>query len=117
MASTLFDELFSESYILNIIRHNVNGIITINTDNLNIITKHIKEYELNLHKIYSIPLLEEILKFSYDGNFDRHSAMLVAMLYKKELLLKPQLELNQKSVYDDGFFVDLKYKLGLNQTL
>lgn len=75
------------------------------------------EYELNLHKIYSIPLLEEILKFSYDGNFDRHSAMLVAMLYKKELLLKPQLELNQKSVYDDGFFVDLKYKLGLNQTL
>lgn len=72
------------------------------------------EYELNLHKIYSIPLLEEILKFSYDGNFDRHSAMLVAMLYKKELLLKPQLELNQKSVYDDPFFVDLKYKFGIS---
>lgn len=72
------------------------------------------EYELNLHKIYSIPLLEEILKFSYDGNFDRHSAMLVAMLYKKELLLKPQLELREKSVYDDPFFVDLKYKFGIS---
>lgn len=72
------------------------------------------EYELNLHKIYSIPLLEEILKFSYDGNFDRHSAMLVAMLYKKELLLKPQLQLKEESVYDDPFFVDLKYKFGLS---
>lgn len=75
------------------------------------------EFELNLHKIYSIPLLEEILKFSYDGNFDRHSAMLVAMLYKKELLLKPQLELREKSVYDDPFFVDLKQKFGFGQTL
>lgn len=72
------------------------------------------EYELNLHKIYSVPLLEEILKFSYDGNFDRHSAMLVAMLYKKELLLKPQLQLKEESVYDDPFFVDLKYKFGLS---
>jgi len=72
------------------------------------------EFELNLHKIYSIPLLEEILKFSYDGNFDRHSALLVGMLYKKELLLKPQVEMNQKSVYDDPFFVDLKYKFGIS---
>ena len=75
------------------------------------------EHELNLHKIYSIPLLEEILKFSYDGNFDRHSAMLVAMLYKKELLLKPQAQINQSSAYDDPFFVNLKQKLGLSQTL
>jgi len=75
------------------------------------------EYELNLHKIYSIPLLEEILKFSYDGNFDRHSALLVGMLYKKELLLKPQLDINQKYIYDDPFFVDLKHKFGITQTL
>ena len=75
------------------------------------------EFELNLHKIYSIPLLEEILKFSYDGNFDRHSALLVAMLYKKELLLKPQVQANQKSVYDDEFFTNLKQKFGLQQSL
>ena len=60
--------------------------------------------ELNLHKIYSIPLLEEIIKFDYEGNFDRISALLVAMLYKKELLLKPPPELKRKSAYDDEFF-------------
>jgi hypothetical protein len=75
------------------------------------------EFELNLHKIYSIALLEEILKFSYDGNFDRHSALLVGMLYKKELLLKPQVEMNQKSAYDDPFFMDLKHKFGITQIL
>ena len=68
------------------------------------------EFELNLHKIYSVPLLEEILKFSYDGNMDRHSAMLVGMLYKKELLLKPQVEQGSKSLFDDEFFVNLKSK-------
>ncbi len=60
--------------------------------------------ELNLHKIYSIPLLEEIIKFDYEGNFDRHSAMLVAMLYKKELLLKSPVTQTKTSAYDDEFF-------------
>jgi len=71
------------------------------------------EHELNLHKIYSVPLLEEILKFSYDGNFDRHSAMLVGMLYKKELLLKPQVEQQERSIYDDPFFSGLRTKFGI----
>jgi hypothetical protein len=75
------------------------------------------EFELNLHKIYSIPLLEEILKFSYDGNMDRHSAMLVGMLYKKELLLKPQVEQGTKSIFDDEFFVNLKSKFGIPSVL
>lgn len=61
--------------------------------------------ELNLHKIYSIPLLEEIIKFEYDGNYDRVSAMLVAMLYKKELLLKaPPSEKGNNPYTDDTFF-------------
>lgn len=60
--------------------------------------------EMNLHKIYSTPLLEEIIKFDYEGNFDRVSAMLVAMLYKKELLLKPAVTEIRRSVYDDEFF-------------
>jgi hypothetical protein len=75
------------------------------------------EFELNLHKIYSVPLLEEILKFSYDGNMDRHSAMLVGMLYKKELLLKPQVEQGTKSLFDDEFFVNLKSKFGFSSVL
>jgi hypothetical protein len=72
---------------------------------------------LNLHKVYSIPLLEEILHFNYDGNFDRHSAMLVGMLYKKELLMKPVVELNQKSAYSDPIFQQLRQKLGIEQQL
>lgn len=75
------------------------------------------EQQLNLHKIYSIPLLEEILKFSYDGNFDRHSAMLVGMLYKKELLLKPQVEEKKTNIYNDPFFEGLKRMVGIKQTL
>lgn len=73
--------------------------------------------ELNLHKIYSVPLLEEILKFSYEGNFDRHSAMLVAMLYKKELVMKPLPETNEGNSEVGEFFYRLKTKVGLKQTL
>lgn len=73
--------------------------------------------ELNLHKIYSIALLEEILKFSYEGNFDRHSAMLVAMLYKKELVMKPPPEQSNENYEDKEFFDRLRTKIGLKQNL
>lgn len=74
------------------------------------------EYELNLHKIYSIPLLEEILKFSYEGNYDRVSSLLVAMLYKKELLLKPQVQQEDKGIFNDKFFVEVKQWLGFDNS-
>ena len=35
--------------------------------------------------IYSVPLLEELLKFDYEGNFDRVSALLIAMFYQKQI--------------------------------
>jgi hypothetical protein len=75
------------------------------------------EYELNLHKIYSVPLLEEILKFSYEGNFDRHSAMLVAMLYKKELLMKPEVKKTEDSPFKAEFFMNLDSSLGIRQNI
>jgi hypothetical protein len=68
--------------------------------------------ELNLHKIYSIPLLEETIKFDYETNTDRVSAMLVAMLYKKELLLKPAIQENAISPYDDEFFGRFELSFG-----
>jgi hypothetical protein len=71
--------------------------------------------ELNLHKIYSIPLLEEIIKFDYQGNFDRVSAMLVAMLYKKELLLKPPVSERKTSIYEDEFFRRFDREFGKNE--
>lgn len=37
------------------------------------------------HYIYDIGLLEELIKFNSKGNFDRVSALIVAMFFKKEL--------------------------------
>ena len=45
--------------------------------------------KLNLNMIYSVPLLEELIKFDYEGNFDRVSAMLIAMYYQKQIENKP----------------------------
>jgi hypothetical protein len=73
------------------------------------------EQILNLHRIFSVPLLTELLKFSYEGNYDRVSALLVAMLYKKELLLKPEVEERKNSAYNDPFFSAMDAKLGINR--
>jgi hypothetical protein len=48
----------------------------------------IEEYEpgkKNLTKIYSEPLLEELIAYNDKGNFDRVIAMFMIMLYKEEL--------------------------------
>jgi hypothetical protein len=48
----------------------------------------IEEYEpgkKNLTKIYSEPLLEELIAYSDKGNFDRVSAMFILMIYREEL--------------------------------
>ena len=65
--------------------------------------------ELNLHKIYSIPLLDEILKFNYEGNFDRVLSLFGAMLYKQQLNLKPPPEQEDKYIYNDEFFNRFKF--------
>jgi len=36
---------------------------------------------LNLHHIYDLALLEELIKYNDKGNFDRVSALLVGMFY------------------------------------
>jgi hypothetical protein len=56
----------------------------------------------NLNMINSIPLLEELIKYEYDGNFDRVSALLVGMYYEKQLLTTPVLK--REYAYDDPFF-------------
>lgn len=43
------------------------------------------EKRLNLHYIYDIALLDELIKYSRDGNFDRVSALLVGMLHLQDL--------------------------------
>jgi hypothetical protein len=58
---------------------------------------------LNLHKIYSIPLLEELIKFNYDGNFDRAICLLISVMYDKYLFDVPVQE-KQEYIYDSDFF-------------
>jgi len=43
------------------------------------------EPKLNLHYIYDIALIEELIKYNSRGNFDRVSAMLVGMFHLKDL--------------------------------
>lgn len=47
-----------------------------------------EEYEpgkKNLTKILSEPLLEELISYNRDGNFDRVIAFMLIMIYKEEL--------------------------------
>jgi len=56
----------------------------------------------NLNMIYSIPLIEELLKYEYDGNFDRVSALLIGMYYERQLVSTPIMR--KEYVYDNVFF-------------
>ena len=40
---------------------------------------------LNLHKIYDLALLTELIKFNHIGNFDRVMAFMVGMYHTREL--------------------------------
>ena len=61
---------------------------------------------LNLHKIRSVGLLEEMITFNKDGNFDRVSAMIMVMIIKEDLFKfvdRKQKE-KVKSLSQDSFF-------------
>lgn len=58
--------------------------------------------KLNLHYIYDVGLLEELLKWNVKGNFDRVSAMLIGMFDAKETFNK-EIKLPQK-VNKNSFF-------------
>lgn len=110
MATTLFDRLLNESYILDIIRTNNNGAIIINTDNLNIIANHIKEYESNLHMNNDMDELEinelnELHKFSITSlsNLIKNCMIIV------EKFLKIQSEKNERYFHFD-FYNEILFK-------
>lgn len=44
------------------------------------------KYLLNLHLIYDIGLLQELIKYKSGGNFDRVSSLRIGMYYEKEML-------------------------------
>ena len=51
----------------------------------------------NLTKVFSEPLLEELISYNEEGNFDRVMAFMMIMIYKAEL---HQLVVKEKKDYD-----------------
>jgi len=110
MATSLFDQLFNESYILNIIRSIENGQIIINSENLTIITKHIKEYESTLH------MNDEIDELEMNELNDLHTFSVSSLtnLIKNCMLIldkyfKIQSEKNERYFYFD-FYNEILFK-------
>ena len=68
-------------------------------------------HKLNLNMIYSVPLLEELLKFDYEGNFDRVSALIIAMFYQKQIENKVIDKPNY--MYDADPFFNRFHSLGI----
>ena len=60
------------------------------------------QYVLNLDRIYDRALLQELIKFRPDGNFDRISCLLVLMMVIQEAELQ-QVELQTKRNKDHIF--------------
>lgn len=60
------------------------------------------EWKLNLHNIYDIALIDELIKWNDQGNFDRVSALLVGMFFMMDLYDKPVEQ--QSEITDTGFF-------------
>jgi hypothetical protein len=56
------------------------------------------EYKLNMHLIYDPAVLEELIKYNREGNFDRAMALMVGMYYLKEIEYK---QFRIKSVGDN----------------
>ena len=65
----------------------------------------------NLMDIFSVPLLQEMVKFNFNANFDRVSAMLIMMIYIQE---NRRIQLNNVIDKDkeDGFFSDFFKQTG-----
>jgi len=59
--------------------------------------------KLNLHYIYDVALLEELIKYNDEGNFDRVMSMIIGMFHLKELEGVPPTEY-QESRADDEFW-------------
>lgn len=58
---------------------------------------------LNVHKIYDIGLLDELLKFNQTGNFDRVMALMIGMYHNMELFNSEVQDRNQDRSSDDWF--------------
>ena len=61
------------------------------------------ESKLNLHYIYDVGLIDELIKWNEKGNFDRASSLLVGMFYMMDLLSKPVVKVESTENHDSFF--------------
>ena len=65
------------------------------------------EIRLNLHQIYDIALIDELVKYNRRGNFDRVSALMVGMFHLKDLHTREVQVVEEQSAdtfFDRAFF-------------
>lgn len=63
----------------------------------------------NLHKIFSEPLLEELISFNMDGNFDRVMAFIMVMIFKEQLYhhtVKLKATTNRAKLFEEPLFAN-----------
>lgn len=58
---------------------------------------------LNMHKIYDLALLQELIKFNHKGNFDRVMAFMIGMYHTRELYNAEVKEILEDRSTDDWF--------------
>jgi hypothetical protein len=66
--------------------------------------------QMNLLKIYSEPLLEELINYNDTGNFDRVMSYMMVVLYKRELfnihVKKKDRDISSNALFDSPLFKD-----------
>ena len=65
----------------------------------------------NVEKIYSLPLLKELIAYHDKGNYDRVDSMLILMLYKEELHNVTLKEKSDITTPENGLFASWDSKL------
>ena len=65
------------------------------------------DYKKNLHYIYDVALIDELIKWNEKGNFDRASSLLVGMFYMMDLLSKPVVKQESRDDHDSFFSREL----------
>jgi hypothetical protein len=70
----------------------------------------------NLHTIRSVPLLQELISYHSQGNFDRISALGILMIFREEVerMIDSVLNYNSKDASDDPFWFKGKNNNNLN---
>lgn len=62
--------------------------------------------KLNLHYIYDVGLIDELIKWNEKGNFDRASSLLVGMFFMQDLMTKPVVKKDEPDNHDSFFSRD-----------